>query len=158
MSGCVSGFGEVGEGSGMKRVCLDNCCNSRIFDDDTQPKVKAQVAKIQHLIDNRIKGGYIILGSFAGDAEIKKIPDAEKRRIAQQRYKESIDGKVKKTAQIIARAEKLEMMGLSAMDARHLAAAEAAKADYLLTTDEKFIRKCQNRNITAVKVIDPLDF
>jgi len=51
----------------MKRVCLDNCCNSRIFDDDTQPKVKAQVAKIQRIIDNRIKGGYIILGSFAGD-------------------------------------------------------------------------------------------
>ena len=52
----------------------------------------------------------------------------------------------------------MELMGLKAMDAAHLAAAEAAKADYLLTTDEKFMRKCQNRNITAVKVIDPIDF
>jgi len=142
----------------MYRVCLDNCCNSRIFDDDTQPKVKAQVAKIQHIIDNRTNGDYIILGSFAGDAEIDKIPDAEKRQTARQKYKESIDDKIKKTEQIIERAEKLEMMGLGAMDARHLAAAEAAGAAFLLTTDEKFIRKCQNRNITAVKVIDPLDF
>jgi len=142
----------------MYRICLDNCCNSRIFDDDTQPKVKAQVAKIQHIINNRTKGGYVILGSFAGDAEIEKIPDYEKRQIAQQRYSESIDGKIKKSEQIIARAEKLELMGLGAMDARHLAAAEAAGATILITTDEKFIRKCQNRNITAVKVIDPLDF
>jgi len=49
-------------------------------------------------------------------------------------------------------------MGLKAMDARHLAAAEAAKADYLITTDEKFIKRCAKNNLTAVKVIDPLDF
>jgi predicted nucleic acid-binding protein len=52
----------------------------------------------------------------------------------------------------------LESMGLKPMDARHLAAAEAAGADFLLTTDEKFIKRCAKNNLTAVKVIDPLDF
>jgi predicted nucleic acid-binding protein len=142
----------------MDRVYLDNCCNSRLFDDDTQPKVKAQAAKIRHIINNRIKGGYIIIGSFAGETEIGQIPDDGKRREAEQSYKESIDETVKLSAQIIARAQKLESMGLGAMDARHLAAAEAAGAGFLLTTDEKFIRKCQNRNLTAVKVINPTEF
>jgi len=139
-------------------VYIDNCCNSRLFDGDPSPKVKAQADKIREIINNRINGGYIIIGSFAGDAEIAKIPNAEKRRKAKEQYKNSIDGKIRETAQIIARAQKLEAVGLGAMDARHLAAAEAGGADFLITTDEKFIKKCQNRNITAVKVIDPLDF
>jgi len=139
-------------------ICFDNCCNSRLFDSDTSPKVKAQAAKIRHIINNRAKGGYLIVGSFAGDAEIEKIPDNEMCRKAKEQYKKTIDSKVKRTAQIMVRARKLETSGLSKMDAAHLAAAEAAGAKFLLTTDEKFIRKCQNRNLTAVKVIDPLDF
>ncbi len=142
----------------MKRVCLDNCCNSRLFDDDTQQKVKTQADAIRRIIRNRVNGGYVIIGSFVAETEIAQIPDDEKRREAEQSYKEFIYETVRVSAQIIARAQKLELMGLGAMDARHLAAAEAAKADYLITTDEKFIRKCKNRNITAVKVINPIDF
>jgi len=44
------------------------------------------------------------------------------------------------------------------MDAAHLASAEAANTDYLLTVDKDFIKKCARTNITAVKVINPLDF
>jgi len=142
----------------MYRVCLDNCCNSRLFDDDTSLKVKAQADAIRRIIRNRINGGYIIIGSFAAETEMAQIPDDEKRREAEQNYKESIDETVKFSAQIITRARKLELMGLKAMDARHLAAAEAAKADYLLTVDEKFIKRCAKNNLTMVKVINPIDF
>jgi predicted nucleic acid-binding protein len=143
----------------IKRVVyLDNCCNSRLFDGDTSPKVEAQAAKIRRIIDNRKKDGYVIIGGFAGEAEIRKIPDDEKRRTAEQSYRESIDDNIKLSAQIITRAVSLNLMGMGKMDSFHLAAAEAAGADILITTDEKFIRKCKNRNITTVKVIDPLDF
>jgi len=142
----------------MDKVYIDNCCNSRLFDTDASPKVMAQAAKIRHIVNNRTNGGYIIIGSFAGDIEIGKIPDTEKRRQAKELYGKIIDGKVKPSAQIIARARKLNSMGLGEMDSFHLAAAEAEGAKFLLTTDEKFIRKCKNRNLTAVKVIDPLDF
>jgi len=139
-------------------VYIDNCCNNRLFDGDESPKVKAQADKIRLIISNRKKDGYVVIGSFVGEAEISKIPDDEKRRAAEQCYKESIDDNIQHSAQIITRARKLESMGLKPMDARHLAAAEAAGAGYLLTTDEKFIKKCAKNNLTAVKVIDPLDF
>jgi predicted nucleic acid-binding protein len=139
-------------------IYLDNCCNSRLFDGDTSPKVKAQADAIRRIIRNRQRGKYFIVGSFVVETEIGQIPDGEKRLIAEQYYMASIDGAVGFSAHIIARATKLELMGLKMMDARHLAAAEAAGAAFLLTTDEKFLRKCQNRNITAVKVIDPIDF
>jgi predicted nucleic acid-binding protein len=120
--------------------------------------VKAQADAIRRIIRNRIKDGYVIIGSFAGDAEIEKITDDEMRREAEQNYKESIDETVKISAQIITRAVSLNLMGLGKMDSFHLAAAEAAKADYLLTTDEKFMNRCAKNNLTKVKVINPIDF
>jgi len=142
----------------MDKVSIDNCCNSRLFDAYTSPKVKAQADKIRHIISNQVTGGYVIIGSFAVTAEIRKIPDGEMRAAAERQYRQIIAEEVEPTAQIHARAKKLNLMGLGEMDAVHLAAAEAGGARFLLTTDEKFIKKCQKRNITMVNVIDPLDF
>jgi len=44
------------------------------------------------------------------------------------------------------------------MDARHLATAEGAGADFLLTVDTDFIRKCNKLNLTIVGVINPTNF
>jgi predicted nucleic acid-binding protein len=137
---------------------FDNCCNSRLFDDDTQPETKAEADAIRRIINNKRRGRYVIVGSFAGDAEINKIPGDTARLAAKQKYDEYIDRWVKKAAPIMARARKLEAYGLRKWDAAHLAAAEAALADYLLTVDKDFIKKCSRQNITKVKVINPMDF
>ena len=139
-------------------ICFDNCCNSRLFDDKTKPNIKPEADAIQRIINNKRRGGYVIFGSFVGDAEINKIPDDEKRRAAKQKYEESIDDWIKRTAQIMARARKLEAYGLRKMDAAHLAAAEAARANYLLTVDKGFLKVCSRQNFTKVKVINPIDF
>ncbi len=44
------------------------------------------------------------------------------------------------------------------MDSFHLAAAEAAHADYLLTVDKDFLKICSRSNFAKVKVINPLNF
>jgi len=139
-------------------VYFDNCCYCRLFDINAQGNVKAQTAKIRHIINNRIKSGYIIIGSPIVTAEIRKIRNVGKLKAVEKLYYGVIVDEVELSAQIITRAVSLNLMGFGKMDSFHLAAAEAAGADFLITTDEKFIRKCQNRNITAVKVIDPLDF
>jgi len=139
-------------------IYFDNCCYSRLFDINALGNVKAQAAKIRHIINNRINGGYIIVGSPIVMAEIRKTRNAKKLKAIEVLYYGIIVNEVKISAQIVTRAVKLNLMGLGKMDSFHLAAAEAAEADFLITTDERFIRKCQNRNITAVKVIDPLNF
>jgi predicted nucleic acid-binding protein len=139
-------------------IYFDNCCNSRLFDDKTKPNIKPEADAIQRIINNKRRGGYLIIGSFAVDAEINRIPDNEKRRAAKQKYEESIDGWIKRTVQIMARARKLEAYGLRKMDAAHLAAAEAADTDYLLTVDNGFLKVCSRQNFTKVKVINPIDF
>jgi len=142
----------------MYRVGIDNCFNSRLFDDDTQPKIKAEADAIRRIINNRRRDGYVIIGSFAVEAEIAQITNGEKRRAAEKQYKKIIDDEVKISVPILARAAELESRGLKTMDARHLAAAEEAGADFLLTTDEKFIRKCAKNHLTWVNVINPIDF
>jgi predicted nucleic acid-binding protein len=139
-------------------VYLDNCCYSRLTDKDASPDMAAEAAKIRAIINNRLVDGYVIVGGFAVSIEIGNNPDDVTRMASKRLYDKIIIDEVKKSAQIIARAAKLQTMGLREMDSFHLAGAEEAGADYLVTVDKDFIKKCARSNITAVKVINPLDF
>ena len=59
------------------------------------------------------------------------------------------------TEGIKTRAIALKQYGLKSFDSLHLAAAESANVDVLLTVDDKFI-KAANRSDTTVKVINPV--
>ena len=48
---------------------------------------------------------------------------------------------VEQSGQIAQRAEALHRVGYGVFDALHLACAEAARVDVMLTTDDSFIRK-----------------
>jgi len=139
-------------------IYLDNCCYSRLFDIITQAKVKAEAEKIQFIINNRFLGNYVIIGSLVVISEIRGIADAKKRKAVSDCYFDTISGNVQLYAQGLARAYELYLKGLGKMDSRHLAAAETAGAEFLLTTDADFIKKCAQKNFTTVKVINPLDF
>jgi predicted nucleic acid-binding protein len=57
------------------------------------------------------------------------------------------------------RAEDLEKLGYGAFDALHLACAEQAQVDGLLTTDDRFIRRVQRGlGNSAIKVENPVNW
>jgi predicted nucleic acid-binding protein len=58
-------------------------------------------------------------------------------------------------ASIREHAETLEGYGLRAIDALHVACAEAAGADYFLTCDDRLLKKQKYINISSM---NPLDF
>lgn len=53
------------------------------------------------------------------------------------------------------RAEQLEQQGVKAVDALHVACAEAASSDYFLTCDKRLINRYQEK---VVRVLNPVDF
>jgi predicted nucleic acid-binding protein len=55
---------------------------------------------------------------------------------------------------ILRRGEALERDGLKAMDALHVACAEALGCDYFITCDKRLINRCVGLQL---KVINPLD-
>jgi len=138
-------------------VYLDTCCYSRLFDITDQTDVINEAERILYIISNRA-GKYRIIGSFAVITEINRNPNTKERRFIENFYNLIKNGEAQLTTQSVTRAQELMSKGLKVMDSLHLAAAEAAHAEYLLTVDKDFIKKCSQPNFTSVKVINPLDF
>jgi predicted nucleic acid-binding protein len=138
------------------KLYFDTCCYSRLYD----IQVTSEYEAIRDIIDNRIFGEYRIIGSLAVTAELKQTPDTEKRSAIEEIFYRIVQEEdiVELSVQCLARAHELYLKGLGNMDSRHLAAAETANADFLLTTDLRFIRICNRLNLNEVKVINPIDF
>jgi len=139
-------------------IYLDTCCYSRLFDISDQISMVKEAMRIRYIMRGAFSGKYTIVGSGVVIAEIRKNPNIKERGETESLYKATISGEATSSAQSISRAAELVSKGLKEMDALHLAAAESMSADYLLTVDKDFIKKCSQPNFTAVKVINPIDF
>lgn len=119
------------------KICLDACCLNRLTDDQSQRRIREEAEAVE-LILRRMRTGEVQWSS--GEAltdEINRNPHLE-RRLANEIIE--VD---QRTA---SRAKNLEATGYGAFDALHLACAEAAQVDVLLTTDDGFVRKASRRD------------
>jgi len=63
------------------------------------------------------------------------------------------------TQAIRERGAELEQLGHGPLDAAHLAFAEAAEAEYFLTTDDRLIRRWRrSREPASITVMNPIDY
>ena len=56
-----------------------------------------------------------------------------------------------------ARARELNRLGFKPLDALHLASAEAGRADYLCTCDDRFLKRARAEMGLATKVVSPVE-
>ena len=98
------------------------------------------------------------ISSDALNDEIERNPDFE-RRAENLALLAIADETVEVDHLIAGRAAQLQAAGYGTYDALHLACAEAAGADALLTTDDGFIRKASRCEGTPlVPVLNPLSW
>ena len=125
----------------MPRVYLDVCCLNRPFDDQTQARIRLEAEAVLIIIGQCESGQWEWVTSEAVDAEIERTPDPERRRrvrsLAAHAHRSVRVGNAE-----IERAQDLESCGIAAYDALHIACAESASADLLLTTDDRLLRRC----------------
>jgi len=138
-------------------IYLDTCCYSRLFDITDQIDLIREAGRIRYVIRNSFFGKYKIIGSGIVTNEISQNPKKERRNI-ERLYSLIVSDEAQISMQSAIRAQELQSKGLKVMDSLHLAAAESANADYLLTVDKDFIKKCSKPNFTTVKVINPINF
>jgi len=102
------------------------------------------------------RGRWVLVTSDAIDEEIDEMADPQRL----ERVRNSIPRKrqhIRFDDQIIARALALESLGFLGMDALHVAAAEGARADVFLTTDDRLLRRAKRqRPRLRVAVENPL--
>jgi predicted nucleic acid-binding protein len=138
------------------RIYLDTCCFSRPLDNPEQLRVKLESQAILHIVKHAARGDWTIIGSDAVDTEIAAIRDAE-RRVAAGTLAGFATEFVHANAERRERGGVLERMGFGVYDSLHIACAEAAGADVLLTTDDALIRRARRlQHEVAVRVANPL--
>lgn len=140
------------------RVYLDLCCLKRPFDDKTQDRVRLEAEAVLLVLEHVDKGEITGCASEALIVENSYNTNLE-RRVNVGRLLERIGRSTVITQEMETRAESLAQCGFKTLDALHLACAGAARADVLLTCDDRFLRAAQRMvDALPVRVQNPIDF
>lgn len=122
------------------RIYLDACCVNRPYDDQQQDRIRLQAEAILLIMQHCQKQEWEWIGSEVLNFEIEQMPDLER--------KDRVELLMTSVYHVIPlhdverkRGKELEALGFHAFDALHIACAESGKADILLTTDDKFLKK-----------------
>ncbi len=139
-------------------IYLDTCALNRLTDELSQPRVRAESEAVQEILE-AVESGYVRwLISDALRLELIDNPDPIKRKqlvALLQLASEHPPG----NRALKDRALALEAEGLGSFDALHLAFCEYHRVDFLITTDDRFLRRASRRSQSTVPaVINPVDF
>lgn len=138
-------------------IYLDNCCYNRPFDDQTKERIHLESEAILTILQRGQDGIYKIVGSSILELEIERIHDIIRKQRVKELY-QVVGVSVGYTENIKMRAQEImNMSKIRTFDSLHIAAAENAKADIMLTTDDK-LEKMAERLELKVRVINPLKF
>ncbi len=140
------------------RIYLDGCCLNRLTDDQTQLRIRHEAEAVEQILRRTRDGEIQWVSSEALADEIDRNPDGE-RRLENAALLALASENLEVDDSIAGRAGDLQTAGYGAYDALHLACAEAAQVDVLLTTDDGFIRRASRRDgRPGVSVLNPLSW
>ena len=139
-------------------IYLDACCLNRLTDDQSQHRIRVEAEAVE-LILNKIRTGKVRwISSEALSDEINRNPQLE-RRLQNAALLNLATETIEVDSQIAERARNLRAVGYGAFDALHIACAESARVDVLLTTDDAFIRKASRGDgRPGVRIDNPLSW
>lgn len=135
---------------------LDNCCFNRPYDDQSHIRISLETqAKLY--IQQKIKvREYVLVWSFALTAENDENPFVDRKQEI-SKWENLAETIVRPDISILRHAKELqESFGMGGKDALHVACAFKAECDYLLTTDDKFLKK--TRTLAGLIVMNPIHF
>lgn len=110
------------------------------------------------IVSHASRGEWTVVSSDAIEYEVQQCPDLKRRRTAH---------KLASTARVLVtierkhyeRAEDLARLGFGQLDALHIAAAESARCDAMLSTDDRLLKKAIRYSKSLhVSVENPLNW
>ena len=140
------------------KIYLDVSCLNRPFDDQRQARIRIETAAVTLIFERIDAGRWQQVSSGMAVIEIDAISDDTR----QNRVRMLLPGPktmMKLSKATFDRAAELETLGFKAADAVHVAAAERAKADVLLSCDDRLCRRAKrHKQALRVKVANPVDW
>ena len=142
----------------IPRVYLDACALIRLFDDKSEARVRAESRAVEEFFTRVFQGHVRWVVSEVLEAEILNNPYSDTRPGVIELFASSTE-RIILTDAAFQRAENLEKLGFGGFDALHLACAEQARVDCLLTTDDRLLRRVQRGlGNSAIKVENPVNW
>jgi predicted nucleic acid-binding protein len=135
------------------KLYLDVCSLNRPFDDQSQTRVRLEAEAVLSILELAQSDEIEVLGSDIIDDELSQMPDSERREKVELLLALA-SSQLALTLAIEQRATELQKWNIAPLDALHLAAAESARADYFLTTDDDLLRRAKRAGV-KVKVENP---
>lgn len=122
------------------RIYLDACCVNRLTDEQSQKRIREESEAIEWILSTVRRGTSTWVGSEVLNEEIESSPLPGRK--SENRALLALASELIETdAQVLERALNLQSAGYGTFDALHLSSAESGRADVLLTTDDKFVRR-----------------
>lgn len=122
------------------KVYMDACCLSRLTDDQSQTRIREEAIAVESIFAEVRLGKIDLIASEALTEEARRNPFPP-RRLDVEALLSLAAISIEVDSSIAQRARELNTAGYSVFDALHLAAAESAGADVLLTTDDRLIKR-----------------
>ena len=115
-------------------------CSERLTDDPGQPRVRAEADALEHILALVDANSVRWITSAAVRAELSRNPNEDKREqsLPLLRFAEE---ELPWSDAILRRGAALRQQGFASFDALHLAFCLHAGLDYLLTVDDRFLRR-----------------
>jgi predicted nucleic acid-binding protein len=138
------------------KLYLDLCAWNRPLDDLSQPRVNLEAQAVILILEACERGRHDLVTSTALEVENAQNPDGERRAKIAELLKRTA-GRVDHNSALDQRVQELVRLGFQAFDAYHVASAESARCDRLVTTDDRLLKAAgRSAGIIQVQVTGPL--
>jgi predicted nucleic acid-binding protein len=140
------------------RIYLDACALNRLTDDQRQARILTEAQAVEQILDLVTVGKVSWIASSLLRAELERNPNDAKRAVSLALLSFASEC-VEPSEAAVRRASVLAAEGFGASDALHLALAEQARADCLLTTDDRVVARAARTHANVLpSVLNPVDW
>lgn len=136
----------------MTRIYLDRCCSGRLFDDQSQQRVRDEADVVEAIIGAVEKNRLELFSSEFLYLELSKHPDSS-HRVMCLSILDRLSAPVPSSPSVLAMAASFRSLGLTGVDAAHAASALEANAD-VQTVDDILLRRIQRHAATIPTPVD----
>ena len=138
------------------RLYIDLNCFNRPFDDQNQERIRLETEALLGILTRVAEGKDILLWSWVLSFENDKHPKPDRRdEIAV--WEGRSERSVALSSEVEERARHIAQQGIDALDAAHLASADAGGAEIVLTCDDVLIRRAARVGLT-LRVVNPVAY
>jgi predicted nucleic acid-binding protein len=135
---------------------LDANCLHRPFNDQSQARIRRETEAVLQVLTRIINGDDRLAWSSALTLELTAHPEPEIReQLLSWKTRSQITLRTSKV--LLARIQAFVGQGLKPLDASHVAFAEAAGCDAILTCDDRLLRRAARLRL-SLRAINPVEY